>query len=304
MAKSVLVGCMASCSMVTAAVIGSPAMAQSSGQDSASGDAELQCGEGIICVTARRTSEDISKVPVTVSILSSETLTEANITTESDLRSISPGLTVRASASGNQLNYTIRGQSQDAFSNVRPGVLPYVNEVQIASAGGASTAFYDLANIQVLKGPQGTLFGRSATGGAVLFETRKADIDTVEGYGSLLVGTYDALKIEGAVNVPIVPGSVGLRVAGFHSQRDGYQKNLLDFMAPGGALNAVVPFVTDPSGNPYTGPGGPDYSGQDLPDQDYGDYERWGVRGSLAMEFGNLRNDLVVDYYKATGRSI
>lgn len=287
--------------VMSALLFAVPAEAQDAGSPSEE-DTERAAVQDVVYVTARRTTERASQTPVTVTVLDSEALAKANIQSESDLRALLPGVTVRATISSNQLNYTIRGQSRDAFSDTRPGVLPYINEVQIGGAGGAS-AFYDLENIQVLKGPQGTLFGRSATGGAVLFSTARADLTEFGGYASALAGDLDALNFEGAINVPIVADQVAFRLAGVYAERDGYQRNLLDFTAPGGAFNAFVPFSMG-AGGLYSGPGGPNYAGQDLPDELYGDYERKGVRGTLAIDLGQVRNDLVVDYYEADGRSV
>lgn len=242
----------------TASLIGlaSPAFAQSA---AASPQSAAVDSEEII-VTAQRRDESLSKTPVAVAIISSDTLARAQVTSEQDLRTATPGLSVRASASSNQLNYSLRGQSQDAFSGTRPGVLPYVNEVQIGGSGG-STAFYDLQSVQVLKGPQGTLFGRSATGGAVLFTTAKPG-DDFGGYVSGLVGNYGAIKVEGAVNAPLAGETLKARVAGFYQERNGFQRNLFD--------------------------GGRE-----------GDVKRWGVRGSLTADIGAVKNDLVVDYFNA-----
>jgi outer membrane receptor protein involved in Fe transport len=120
-----------------------------------------------IVVTAQRREQSLEKTPIAVSVVGADALAQQQIVTEQDLVAAVPGLTVRAGLSSNQLNYAIRGQSLDLFSFNRPGVLPYFNEVQVSS-NATSSAFYDLQSIQVLKGPQGTLFGRSATGGAVL----------------------------------------------------------------------------------------------------------------------------------------
>lgn len=141
-------------------------------------------------------------------------------------------------------------------------MLPYINEVQIGGVGGAS-AFYDLQSVQVLKGPQGTLFGRSATGGAVLFTTAQPT-NEFGGYVSLLGGNYKAKKIEGALNVPVIDDTLMARAAGFWSKRQGFQKNL--------------------------------YYGNRL-----GGYERYGLRGSVALETGRLKNTLVVDYFNTDG---
>ena len=220
---------------------------------------------GDIVVTAQRRSESLSRTPVSVSVLSSDTLVKRAITTEADLPSVSPGLTVRATANSNALNYSIRGQSLDAFSGTRPGVLPYVDEVQVG--GGGATAFYDLQSIQVLKGPQGTLFGRNATGGAVLFTTAKPT-NKFEGYALGRVGNYNLRQVEGALNIPIVDNIVLARVAGFYEKRNGFQRDV--------------------------------YRGVRA-----GDVDRYGIRGSLTLKpTADIRNDLVVDYYRARGNSL
>jgi iron complex outermembrane receptor protein len=239
-----------------------PAFAQSSAANgTASGQASPAAapkGAEEIVVTAQRVETRLSRTPVSVTVLSGTALAKRQIVTEDDLRSAAPGLQIRSGSSSNQLNYALRGESEDPFSNVRPGVLPYVNDVQVGGAGGSST-FYDLQSIQVLKGPQGTLFGRSATGGAVLFTTAKPT-DTYSGYISGLYGDYNSQKAEGAVNMPLVGDKLILRIAGFERSRDGYQYNLYD--------NKTV-----------------------------GDQRQDGFRVSLAAKITpDLRNDFVLDY--------
>lgn len=217
--------------------------------------------EGDIIVTAQRRDESLSRTPVSVAVVSGEALGRAQIVSESDLRFATPGLQVRTGQNSNQINYSLRGQSQDPYSESRPGVLPYFNEIQISSIAGAST-FYDLQSVQVLKGPQGTLFGRSATGGAILFTSAKPT-EEFGGYISGLYGNYDSKKIEGAINIPLSTDQLLLRVAGFYRDRNGFQRNLYD--------------------------GGRE-----------GDQKQYGGRASLTMRFGpSVQNDLVVDYLKA-----
>lgn len=254
------------------AAVALPAYAQQSAVPSpdapvggVSATARDSASAGDIIVTAQRRDESLSKTPVAVAVVTGDTLAKAQIVSELDLRTATPGLTIKASSGSNQLNYALRGQSLDPFSASRPGVLPYINEVQIGGGGGAS-AFYDMQSIQVLKGPQGTLFGRSATGGAVLFTTEQPK-DEFGGYLSLLGGNYGARKIEGALNIPLSPDMVLVRVAGFYSERNGFQKNL--------------------------------YDGRRL-----GDYERYGLRGSVKMESGAVTNNLVVDYFNGKGSGI
>jgi iron complex outermembrane recepter protein len=236
--------------------IAAPAFAQNATAASSDGD---------IIVTAQRKDESLSKTPVAVAVLSAETLAKAQIVSEQDLRSATPGLSVRLGFGSNDLNFALRGQSQDANSSSPPGVLPYINEVQVSGSGGAST-FYDLQSIQVLKGPQGTLFGRSATGGAVLFTTAKPS-DEFGGYVSALGGNLGVIKAEGAVTGAIIKDVANARIAGFYQKKHGFQTNLFN--------NARV-----------------------------GDHERYGARGSLTLKLGSgITNDLVVDYSKTTGQN-
>src|SRR3984893_14704913 len=204
------------------------AMAQVTQTASAGGDTT---GIEEITVTAQRRTESLSRTPITVEVLKPDDLEKQAIVSESDLQSAVPGLLVRAGATVNPLNYSIRGQTVDVNSSSQSSVLPYFNEVQVgggSSKGGASaTSFYDLESVQVLKGPQGTLFGRNSTGGAVLFQTAKPT-NEFTGYLSASAGNYALRQAEGAINVPIVQDKVLLRVAAFTERHDGYQFNLFD----------------------------------------------------------------------------
>ena len=177
-----------------------------------------------IVVSARRREESLQDVPVAVSAFGAQQIKERGIATEADIQMSTPGLMVRATNSSNQLNFSLRGQSIDAFSYSAPAVLAYVNEVQ--AGGVAASAFFDMASLQVLKGPQGTLFGRNATGGAVLYQTQEPE-EEFSGYLKATGGSYSNRQIEGAINVPITD-SFYARLAGLTRSRDGWQKNRLD----------------------------------------------------------------------------
>jgi len=178
-----------------------------------------------VVVTARRRDESLERVPVAISAFSAQQLQDQQILSESDLQAATPGLTIRETSSQNQLNYSIRGQSVDAFSGSSPGVLPYIDDLQVSST--TATAFFDLQSVQVLKGPQGTLFGRNATGGAVLYETQKPT-DELGGYISGRLGNYDTREVEGAFNVPLLGDKLLLRVSGLTDSSRGFVHNLYD----------------------------------------------------------------------------
>ncbi|MFA7584762.1 MAG: TonB-dependent receptor [Novosphingobium sp.] len=190
-----------------------------------------------ILVTARRREEKLADVPVAVEVFGSEAINDRGILTESDLQSATAGLTVRQTGSSNQTNFSLRGQSIDAFSFASPAVLIYFNEFN--TQGSSASSFFDLESIQVLKGPQGTLFGRNATGGAVLYQSAAPKMGVVEGYGEVAYGNYNDRRLEGAVNVPL--GDVGaFRLAAQYNKRDGFQKNLLLNIKHGSLDNLTV----------------------------------------------------------------
>ena len=187
-----------------------------------------------IVVTAQRRNEKLEKTPVTVTALTTAALRKRAITTESDLQTATSGLLVRQGTSSNQLNFAVRGQSIDVFSNSQPGVLPYFDEVQDDTH--SASAFYDLQSIQVLKGPQGTLFGRNDTGGAVLITSVKPAND-FGGFITTRAGDYGYTETLGALNVPIIPDKVLLRFSGDYEHRSGYVNDVYSNTTPGTVLH-------------------------------------------------------------------
>jgi iron complex outermembrane receptor protein len=206
-----------------AALIGAaPALAQSESQKPAE---EAATASGDIVVTARRKEENIQTVPVAVVAFGQEAIANRMIRSESDLQRVVPGLTIRETEGSNQIAYSIRGQTIDAFTGSALAVVPYVNEVQ--ANGNAASNFYDLGSLQVLKGPQGTLFGRNSTGGAVLAATAKPVNENLGSIG-ISYGNYNYIDVKGMANLVLVDDKVLLRVAGNYVYRDGYQRNIFN----------------------------------------------------------------------------
>lgn len=216
LSSSLLVGC----ALATALTAPGGAFAR---ETSAVTEQNSAAEDDTIVVTARRTEERLQDVPVAIAAFGAEALAERRINSEADLQIATPGLTVRQTVSSNQINYAIRGQSIDAFSFTAPAVTAYFNEVQVG--GTSATSFFDLASIQVLKGPQGTLFGRNATGGAVLYAAAQPT-ETFGGYLKGGFGNFDNVEIEGAINIPVMSG-VAIRLAGRSQNRDGFQRDLV-----------------------------------------------------------------------------
>lgn len=224
------------CSCGLMALAATSAQAQEATADSAT-QADSVGQDDTIIVTARRRAEDIANVPATITAMGADALRERSINNQADLQLAVPGLIVRETQSNNNLNYSIRGQTVDAFSGSSTAVVPYLNEVPFVAGGVAS--FFDLQSVQVLKGPQGTLFGRNATGGAVLSTTARP-VDVVEGAVKLGYGNYNAVDVEGMANVPLVGDTVLARAAFKITRRDGYIDNVYSGPVYGGGDNSEL----------------------------------------------------------------
>lgn len=185
--------------------------------DAAAGD--------VIIVTAQRRETSLARTAVAINVVNGEALQRQAITSEKDLQFVAPGLIVKAGWSSNQLNFAIRGQTIDAFTASQPAVLPYLNEIPVGTL--SASTLYDLDSVQVLKGPQGTLFGRNVTGGAVLY-TSATPKSQLGGYITGRLGDYALRQVEGALNVPLAGHAAILRVAGSLERRDGFTKNLFN----------------------------------------------------------------------------
>lgn len=194
----------------------------SAGNPTQASSAEGDFGE--ILVQARRRSENLRTVPIAITALPAEVITEKQIVTTQDLTFVTPGLIVAPALSRDQPAFVIRGMQRLTTGDGVPAVLTYFADVPLPNDGGILPA-YDIGSIQVLKGPQGTLFGRNTTGGAILVYPQAAGYE-LGGYVRGTYGKYDERTLEGGLNIPIVSDRVALRVAGQIARRDGYTKNL------------------------------------------------------------------------------
>ncbi len=180
-----------------------------------------------IVVTARRRNEDIQTVPIAITLLSGEDLRGKQVETVADLQHFVPSLIA--------LNATNRDSDQLSIRGL-PGVVAYFAEAPVISALSAAASgtgsgsgpglYYDLQGVQVLKGPQSTLFGGTTTGGAILFEPKKPTGD-YEGYAQVTLGNYNDEEFEGAVNIPVIAEKLLVRIAGQTQQRDGFTQDVV-----------------------------------------------------------------------------
>jgi iron complex outermembrane receptor protein len=191
-----------------------PATAQSQSQSAQSASAGLE----EIVVTARRREEKLQSVPIAITAFAPKDLEEKHIESASDLQHYVPALATSQETRDEQVFY-LRGQGPNGGQGGSPGVVTYFAEVPFNGSGPG--IYFDLDNLQVLRGPQGTLFGRNTTGGAVLFEPKRPT-NTFEGYVEASFGDYNLHGEEGAINIPIIDDKLLVRAAFNINQRDGF----------------------------------------------------------------------------------
>lgn len=201
--------------------------------------------DGDIVVTARRTEERLQDVPVAITAFSSAAIQQRGVTDLRDFGSLAPGLTIAEANSPSTLILTIRGLANvNPLSGSDATVGFYLNDVPINLQSGTNLGMYDIGNVQVLKGPQGTLFGRNTTGGALLINTTRPS-DRFEGYaqaGATFFRVGHGFQGEAAINVPLTP-TLAVRLAGRLVDRDGFVRNILPRDLPDAAYgSAPLPF--------------------------------------------------------------
>ncbi|MGY0610789.1 TonB-dependent receptor [Luteimonas sp. A501] len=205
--------------MIAASFV-APAVAQE--QDEASKDKDPVALDAIV-VTSQRKAEPITQVPMSISAFSASEIDAAAITDTQNLSMKVPGLVYLAS-DGFAQPY-IRGVGMAFAANgLETPVATYIDDVYIQQQTGSVTQLVDLERVEVLKGPQGTLYGRNATGGAIVVKTADPT-DVLEGRVKVGYGSHDTVKVEGVLNVPLSP-TVSARIAAQIDERnDGYITN-------------------------------------------------------------------------------
>ena len=230
-------------------VLGAPASAQDAATETEASSVEASEGEGdVIMVTARRREESLQETPIAISAFSAETLEQRQIVQTQDLERITPSLQFKPAGqlSGNSAASVvfIRGVGQlDPTAAVDPGVGVYSDEVYVGRSVGGTLEFGDIASVEVLRGPQGTLFGRNTIGGAILVRTREPEIGEFSGRARVRAGNYDLFEGFAALNLPIAD-TAAARVSGGFRKRDGYVIRAFDGLDLGNedvvTLNAAL----------------------------------------------------------------
>lgn len=188
-----------------------PALAQEASPEAATAATEANAADDTndIIVSARRRAESLQEVPQTIQAVSGQTLEKLNLYQFDDLSKVVSGVTL---ARGNQ-SATMRGVSFNPFVQTTPTVSFYLNESPVQPTF-AFQAMFDIGQIEVLRGPQGTLRGQSAPTGAFLISSRRPDLQDFGGYVNATITDQDARRIEGGINIPVIKDVLALRVSG------------------------------------------------------------------------------------------
>lgn len=169
---------------------------------------------GEIVVSARRKDESLQDVPLTVNVVSSETIQKLNIRDLKDIASVVPGLTLNPGLAVSGPVASLRGVNVDVIASGNNGTVEfYLNDAPI-SPGAVLQSIYDVGQIEVLRGPQGTLRGRASPSGSITVTTRRPDMDEFGGYAEGTVTSLDTINVQGAINAPLITDVLAVRVAG------------------------------------------------------------------------------------------
>ena len=208
---------------LAAGAVSTSAQATEGEVDQAAVETQVPTVEELI-VTAQRVAESIQDVPIAVTALTDDMLADRQIINPSDLQLNAPNVSFSATNFGGS-NFSIRGIGQLVISRSgETGVSSHVNEIAVATNLNA-VEFFDVERIEILRGPQGTLFGRNATGGALNVVTKMPSPDNFGGFADVEAGGYGHGRFKGALNLPLT-SDIAFRVSGFKLERDGYTENL------------------------------------------------------------------------------
>ena len=197
-----------------------------------------------IIVTAQRKSENLQRAPIAITAVSGDALRNAGVTRPNELTSVVPSLQVVTSAGPYSLFY-LRGVGNFNGNALSDSAVAFnYNGVYIGRPSSTTGYFYDLDRIEVLKGPQGTLYGRNATGGAINVIPHAPELGEFSGSLTGEYGNYDAVRVDGAINVPL-GDNAAVRAAGIFVRHDGYMSDGSDGQNDGGGRLTLLWKPTD-----------------------------------------------------------
>ncbi|WP_439633051.1 TonB-dependent receptor [Glycocaulis sp.] len=203
-----------------AAVLGATALA--AGLVGTAAQAQVE----IITVTAQKREQTLLEAPVAVTAVTGETIAEAQIRDAADLQTLVPSLSVGEFAASTNQTFNIRSLGSSSFNpGVEPSVGVFIDGVYVPRQGASINDFLSLERVEVIRGPQSTLFGRNTPAGVVSFHTRQPEFE-FGAEGEVTVGNYNARVVSGTVTGPLVADQLAFRLDGSINQRDGFITNV------------------------------------------------------------------------------
>lgn len=191
-----------------------------------------------IVVTAQRQTEKIQNVPIAISALSASDLIDRGVRQAGDVVSSVPNMLLNSPYGPEaQPTFTLRGvTTQDFSENQSSPIAMYVDEVYKSVGAVQALQVYDLDRVEVLRGPQGTLYGKNATGGAVSFYSATPSLISADGYVTAGVGNFHDYSVRAAAGTPIIEDALAVRAAVMYEKRDGWVRSVVPGVEP---LNGV-----------------------------------------------------------------
>src|SRR5213080_855587 len=199
-----------------------------------------------VVVTAERRSEKAQDIPLAITAVSAAELESRGVRQAGDITADVPNMLLNSPYGPEaQPTFTLRGvTTQDFSENQSSPVAMYVDEVYKSVGAVQALQTYDLDRVEVLRGPQGTLYGKNATGGAISFYSRNPSLTAYDGYVTAGAGNYSDYSVRGAVGGPIVENGVGWRVALLYEKRDGWVHSIVPGVEPLNGVDAVAGHLT------------------------------------------------------------
>lgn len=203
-----------------------------------------------VVVTAQKRDQSIQEIPLSIVALNERLLSDAGIESADELTRLVPNLRIQRLSQASATAIRVRGVGQAGNNAIDPSVAPFLDGVYVARGGAILNTFLDVASVEVLRGPQGTLFGRNATTGALQVNTNAPQFDEVSGQVFAEAGNYSAKRFRGVLNLPI-SDTLAMRVAAISDAHDGYYDNTLDGKSYGerDAMSARVSLRWQPTDN-------------------------------------------------------
>ncbi len=226
--------------------------------------------DSIIIVTATRRAEDVQDIPIAVTAVSPEQLERQGVVDVQNITQVSPSFsTSNAQVASGSVVLRIRGVGTTSNNiGFESAVGIFIDGAYQSRPAVALSEFVDIERVEVLRGPQGTLFGRNTSAGALNITTVRPDVSEFGGFANATYGNRDLMSVQGAVNLPLVQDTLGFRLTGAYRERDGYVT------------------VVDGAGNRVGESNGTD---------------QWLIRGQLGFEGDSgIRGRLIADYTKST----